>query len=191
MKKLAKGKRNQLILVVAATLLVLAAIFFMLIRSQYDKLAKIKEKRRGVDAELQQIKNLVTHADAVQAESTDVSNQLVNAEADVASGDLYIWTFETISRFKAPYPVDIPQINQPSTNDVDLLPQFPYKQLKVSLGGTAYYHDLGKFIADFENAFPHIRIVNLTLEPANADPGNPTEKLSFHMDIVALMKATP
>ena len=68
-----------------------------------------------------------------------------------------------------------------------MLPQFPYKQIRVNINGTAYYHDLGKFIADFENTFPHIRIVNLTIEPVNtADPGN--EKLSFRMDIVALVK---
>ena len=61
------------------------------------------------------------------------------------------------------------------------------EQIKVNINGTAYYHDLGKFIADFENNFPHIRIVNLTIEPASAgEPGN--EKLSFRMDIVALVK---
>jgi hypothetical protein len=82
--------------------------------------------------------------------------------------------------------------------DVDLLPHFPYKQLKITVSGTAFYHDLGKFIADFENAFPHMRVVNLALEPATggnspasatsgASPGV-NEKLSFKMDIVTLVK---
>ena len=73
--------------------------------------------------------------------------------------------------------------------EVDLMPHFPYKQLKVTVGGTAYYHDLGKFIADFENTYPHARIANLTLEPVGgtADSG---EKLAFRMDIIALANPT-
>jgi hypothetical protein len=72
--------------------------------------------------------------------------------------------------------------------DVDLIPQFPYKQAKISLSGVAFYHDLGKFISDFENTFPHMRIVNLTVEPANGT-GADSEKLSFRLEIVALVKS--
>ncbi|HTQ49209.1 MAG TPA: GspMb/PilO family protein, partial [Candidatus Acidoferrales bacterium] len=64
---------------------------------------------------------------------------------------------------------------------------FPFKEIRVTISGTAYYHELGKFLADFENSFPHIRVVNLALEPVNAtEAGN--EKLSFRMDIIALVK---
>ena len=73
---------------------------------------------------------------------------------------------------------------------MDLLPSFPYKQIQFTINGTAYYHDLGKFIADFENNFPHARMVNLVIEPASgADSSN--EKLSFRMDIIALVKPNP
>ena len=66
---------------------------------------------------------------------------------------------------------------------MDLIPNFPYKQVRVSLNGTAYYQDLGKFVADFENNFPHIRLVNLMIEPVGQ-----TEQLNFHVDMVALVK---
>jgi len=60
--------------------------------------------------------------------------------------------------------------------------------------GTAYYHDLGKFIADFENAFPYVRLLNLEMEPVGlpSPASNPEEqeKLSFKMDIVTLIKPT-
>jgi len=105
----------------------------------------------------------------------------------MATGDNYAWTFDTIRRFKASYRVDIPTISQPALGEVDVLPQFPFKQIRVTVSGTAYYHDLGRFIADFENAFPHIRVVNIAIEPVNpTEAGN--EKLSFRMDIVALVK---
>jgi hypothetical protein len=84
--------------------------------------------------------------------------------------------------------VDIPDIGRPDVETMDLLPSFPFKQVKFTITGTSYYHDLGKFIADFENTFPHIRVVNLQLQPAQAAGGD--EKISFKMDVIALVKST-
>jgi hypothetical protein len=67
---------------------------------------------------------------------------------------------------------------------VDLFTAFPYKQIRFTINGKAYYHDLGKFIADFENNFPHARVVNLVIDSASSDG----EKLSFRMDIIVLVK---
>ncbi len=93
--------------------------------------------------------------------------------------------FNNIRRFKLPYKVEIPQYSQPVIADTSLLPKFPYKQATVTVAGTAYYEDLGKFIADFENEFQHSRILNLELEPQLTGEG---EKISFRMDIVTLVK---
>ena len=38
--------------------------------------------------------------------------------------------------------------------DVNLLPNFPYKQATLTVAGTAHFHDLGRFLADFENQIP-------------------------------------
>jgi hypothetical protein len=116
-----------------------------------------------------------------------VTQNLSRAESDMASGDLYSWTYNTIRLFKTPYQVDIPDIGHPDVEVTDLLPAFPFKQVKFTITGTAYYHDLGKFIADFENTFPHIRVVNLQMQP---DPTANDEKLSFKMEVIALVKST-
>jgi hypothetical protein len=105
----------------------------------------------------------------------------------MVSGDFYSWTYNTIRTFKAAYRVDIPEIGHPDISDTDLLPDFSFKQVKFSVSGTAYYHDLGKFTADFENKFPHMRLVNLAIQPVQTSGSN-DEKLSFKMDIVALVK---
>jgi hypothetical protein len=113
--------------------------------------------------------------------------QLRKSEADIASGDIYAWIYDTIRRFKTGYNLNIPTVSQPAIGEVDLIPNFPYKQLKLSLVGTGYYHDLGKFVADFENNFPHMRLVNLSIQTAS-DPNGASEQLSFRMDVVALVK---
>ena len=188
MKKISREKRNQLIAVVALILAVLGLIYFFLIRPQYASLAQIARSKQTADSKLVSIKNTITDATAVAKELSDASATLSQTEADMASGDLYSWTYDTVRRFKQPYDVDIPDIGHPSVSEVDLLPDFPYKQIRFSLNGTAYYHDLGKFIAHFENEFPHARVVNLTLEPTSVDS---SEKLSFRMDIIALVKTNP
>jgi len=182
-----KEKRTQFIFVIVCTLVVLVLISFLLIRPQYQTLSKIHDAASDERDQLQKIMATIKKAGDTSIQLSNATANLLLAEGDMASGDSYAWTYDTIRKFRASYRVDIPTIGQPAPGDVDILPHFPYKQIKVNINGTAYYHDLGKFIADFENNFPHIRIVNLTIEPASAgEPGN--EKLSFRMDIVALVK---
>ena len=182
-----REKRTQFTLVIICTLAVLGLIGFVLIRPQYNALSKIHKTERDAQAKLQTIRETVKKLGDTGTQLSVTASNLSRVEEDVASGDNYAWTYDTIRRFKATHRVDIPTIGQPSMGDVDVLPQFPYRQIKVNISGTAYYHDLGKFIADFENTFPHIRVVNLTVEPLNIT-GLGNEKLSFRMDIVALAK---
>jgi hypothetical protein len=86
--------------------------------------------------------------------------------------------------------VEIPEVGHPTIGESDLLPSFPYKQIQFAINGTVYYHDLGKFIADFENSFPHSRMVHLVVEPATG-PNSNSEKLSFRMEIITLVKLNP
>ncbi|HUA67649.1 MAG TPA: type II secretion system protein GspM [Candidatus Saccharimonadales bacterium] len=185
MKKLSKEKRNQLIMVILGTVVLLALIYIGLIAPQDQELRTIANEKSAADAKLNQMKMTIKQSENSAAKVREASDQLLQAEGDLASGDIYAWTYDLISQFKRAYDVDIPAIGQPAIGAVDVLPHFPYsQQVTVSVNGTAYYHDFGKFIADFENKFPHIRVANLILEPA--DPDN--EKLNFRMDIIALVK---
>jgi Tfp pilus assembly protein PilO len=189
MNKLPKEKRDQLILVCMGTLLLLILIVFGLIRPQYDNISAINAKINAARKDLQSKEDTIKKADTVSTQLADLTYTLSQAEGDLVSGDPAQWIYNTIRNFKEHYKVDISVNSQLSMGEVDLLPHFPYKQLKVTLGGTAYYHDLGKFIADFENAFPHARFANLTLEPVGGT-GDNSEKLTFRMDIIALANPT-
>ncbi|HTY86690.1 MAG TPA: hypothetical protein VMB80_04435 [Candidatus Acidoferrum sp.] len=189
MKRLSKEKRNQLIIVVVATLAVLGLIYFGLIQRQYSSLEKIHKAKKEADAKLVSIRNTITNAAVVTNELSGNSVILAQTEQDMASGDLYSWTFNTLRRFRQPYRIEIPEVGQPVVGDMDLLPAFPYRQIRFTVSGTGFYHDLGKFIADFENNFPHARLINLVVEPVSGTDGG--EKLAFKMDIVALVKPNP
>ena len=185
MNKLSKAKRDQIILVGMCTLCLLALIILGLIRPQYAATAEINGRTVAAREHLQSMENAIKKANAVSDQLAGLTSTLTQAEGDLASGDPAQWIYNTIRNFKEHYQVDVSVNSQLSMGEVELLPHFPYKQLKVTVGGTAYYHDLGKFIADFENAFPHAQIANLTLDPAGGT-GASSEKLAFKMEIVAL-----
>ena len=190
MKRLSREKRNQLITVILVTLAILALIGFGLIRPQYASLSKIAKDGKAADTKLQSIKHAITNSEAIANEWNDTTYALTHAEEDMASGDLYSWTYDTIRHFKQSYKVEIPEVGHPTIGESDLLASFPYKQIQFAINGTVYYHDLGKFVADFENGFPHSRMVRLVVEPAPSPDSN-SEKLSFRMEIITLMKPNP
>lgn len=186
MKKLSQAKRNQLILVIMGTLAVLGMVYFFLIQPQKEENQKLADYVTSTSAKLEVIKKAVQQADANAKQADEIAAQLNLAETDIASGDVFAWTYDTIRRFKSGYKIEIPNIGQPSQSDVDMLSNFPYKQIKFTIAGTGYYHDLGKFISDLENKFPHIRVLNISIEPIGEQV---PEKLSFRMEIAALVKA--
>lgn len=188
MKRLSPTKRNQLIMVVLATIGLICGIYFMLIQPQYEKNKEVARDTVAARVELEKTKELISKREATSAALEVTLLQLSHAEEDIAVGDIYSWTYDTIRQFKAKYQLEIPSVGQPVIGPVDLIGITPYKQARVTLNGTGYYHDIGKFIADFENAFPHIRLVNLSMDPIAGTPGTTVEKLNFKMDIVTLVK---
>jgi len=193
LRKLPKEKRNQLVLVVLVTLMAITGLYFALIRHQNDKLAKLKQQKTAAAQKLQLVRDTIQRAKPIQADLDEVKKALAAAESDVASGDLYAWVINSLNKFKASYPaVNIPHFSQlGQATDVNLFPNFPYKQASLTIAGTAHFHDLGRFIADFENQNPHVRLLNLTLDFKGASPLAGEEELSFKMDIVTLVKVNP
>lgn len=190
-KKLPKEKRDHLILVVLITAIALGGLGFGLIRFQYDSLRRIRASEREAAAKLQTMKDTINRADQIETELGEVSKVLTSLEDGMASGDPYSWAIDMVRRFRVAHKVDVPVISQPVVSETTLLPKFPYKQASFALSGTGFYHDIGKFIADFENQFPEIRIVNLRLSPVTGLVNEEKEKLEFKMDIVALMRPNP
>ena len=188
-RKLPKEKRNKLIAVVLGALVALAALYFGLIKYQEQNLHRLAQKKVAVESRRRQVLDAIKNAAQIEAALASAKKGLAEAEADIASGDLYSWFINTLRDFKGNYKVNIPQFNPISaTADVNLLPNFPYKQAAMSIGGTAHFHDFGRFLADLENKFPHIRVLNLSLDLNPSPIAEDQETVSFRLDIVTLVK---
>jgi hypothetical protein len=132
----------------------------------------------------------------IQKNLEAAQQKLKDIESGMASGDMYSWIIQTLNsfltahNFRAERRVEIPQFSREVAAEVGLFPKFPYKAVIFNVRGTAYYHDFGKFVAEFENTFPFLRLQNIELEPAAGSSATATgdpEKLAFKMEIVALV----
>jgi hypothetical protein len=191
LSKLPKEKLNRLILVLLITLIAIAGLYLGLIRRQDENLVRLAQQKTAAAKKLQVVHDAIHRAGQIKAQLDEARTTLAGAESDIASGDLYAWVINWLRQYKAPYKVEIPQFSQLGAPvDVNLLPHFPYKQTTLTVAGTAHYHDLGRFLADLENQFPHVRLLNLSLDVNAASPSVETETLSFKLDIVTLAKPT-
>jgi hypothetical protein len=156
---------------------------------QKAKLKEIAVKSENLQGDIGKMQKVIVGASEVEAALKNATNQLNKIESTMATGDLFSWIVSAIHQFNVPsYKVDMPQIGAPMVDKVSMFPTFPYKQAVVSVSGSAYYYELGKFIADLENHFPYMRVQNLTLDPGSGTTAEEHEKLSFHMEIVTLVK---
>ena len=191
-RKLPKDKRNKLILVVLGALITVSTFYCLLIRHQNENLVALANKKPNIQANLRRVLDAIRRAGAIQADLATAQKELAKAEADIAAGDLYSWVITTLRQFKASYKVNIPQFSPLGpVSEVNLIPHCAYKQASLSLVGTAHFHDFGRFVADLENQFPHIRVVNLGLDLNPSPALEDQETVSFKLELITLVKANP
>ncbi|SPE59395.1 conserved exported hypothetical protein [Verrucomicrobia bacterium] len=191
LRKLPKEKRTHLILAILVTLVAVGAVGY-LIHYQQGRVEALRQKRLAVEAKLRQVQDAVKHTQQIETDLSELGKTLGDLEGDIATGDWYSWVVNTLRRFKAAYKVDLPQVSPISApSDVNLLAGFPYKQVTFTVTGAAHFHDFGRFLADFENQFPHMRVLDLNVE-LNGSTAAPDEQesISFKMQIATLVKST-
>ena len=67
LRKLPREKRNKLIGVVVGTLLILAAMYFLLIQNQNQSLVRLAQKKLEVEASQRRVLDAVHHASQERA----------------------------------------------------------------------------------------------------------------------------
>ena len=193
MKNLPKEKRDRLIMVAAGTLVAVIALWFGLINAQHHVLDRVAKETSEQQSKVDNALRLVSSVADIHKKLEVSSAELKSIEDTMASGDMYSWVILTVNKFRADRKVEIPQFSREVPIEVGLLPKFPYRAALFNVRGSAYFHDLGKFIADFENSFPYTRVQNLELDPASSSSATSTgdsEKLAFKMEIVTLVNPT-
>jgi Tfp pilus assembly protein PilO len=195
MMKLSAEKRNRLILVILGSIVLGATIWYGVVRTRNAQIEQSVNKLAAAKDKLEKAQNRVKQAEQIEADMEEASRRLKTIEEGMAPGtDLFSWSYVLLDRARAGQELEVVEITRPQTNEVGVLPAFPYLAATFTVRGTAHYHDFGKFLADFENKFPYFYTQNLslgTVPEAGLDAGAGRivkDKLFFKMDIVALIR---
>lgn len=192
MSKLPKDKRDKIILVSMGTLVACAAIWFFVIKAQSKSLDDVRKEVAKSREQVDRGQTTMKAQAKMEEEFAAATQALKQREAGMAApNDMYSWFIEKLLAFQAGSKVEIPEFPRPMPADVGCFAKFPYHAATFSVRGTAHYHDFGKFLADFENSFPYMRVQNIDLEPAVAEASGKTEtreKLGFRMELLTLVR---
>jgi len=193
-KALSNEKKQHLAAVGIGTVMALVVVYFLLISPAQEALKKLVAQAAEAEKKYTDADRLVKRTAMVHEDYERLSAHLNNIEASMVSDDLVQWirSAEIKFRAQAPYKVEIPNFPFRGQGDMTMIPDFPYKAASYTFSGTACYHDLGKYLADWENQFPYMRVLSLEMVPD--DPGGVTstgderEKLAFNFEVSALVK---
>jgi len=188
--KLTKAQRDQLIAIAMGVVMVMGALWYFGVTAKQTELAATHRKSTDMAKKLHDAEALMRRQGEIDTTLHSTGDLLAQREAGLAPDrDAYAWLINTVNNFVQSHKdVNIDTYSQPEFSDSGLVPRFPYRWATFHLKGTGYYQDLGKFFADFENAFPYFQIQNPVLS-ANSGPGLEPEKLSVSFDLVAPVTA--
>ena len=193
--KLPTEKRNRLILVIVAGFVISGCLWYGLISSGKTRLERSRERRVAAKEKVEKARALFANADKVEGEMEAAVQALRSIEEGMASGvDLYRWSYILMEKARGGHEVEISEVTRPQTNEVGVLASFPYPAATFTVKGAAYYHDFGKFLADFENHFQYFRVQNIllgNLAEAGGDAATTRvgkDKLFFKIDVVVPVK---
>ena len=211
MNSLSKEKQTQLILIAVATVAIVIALWYFVMTAQNSAMHKYEVSIRDVKDRINRADIRIKRAASVQAEVADLRGQIAEAEAKMIPVEELNgkrWLFDTLVNFiSGKY--DVTPINLSNNGKIGKellpLPKFAYAAAAYDVELRAFYHSFGKFLADFENAFPYISIQKLQLSPI-ATPSAATgpvadvpdelatgverEQLRISMKVVVLFKPT-
>src|SRR5205085_10078274 len=101
--KLPKEKKQHLLIIGVITVAALVGLGWGLIKTQFDNLGRLAEKKVATQKKLQRIEDAVKRVRQIEAELAESRKQLAAMEEDMASGDLYSWVINTLRKFKTDY----------------------------------------------------------------------------------------
>jgi hypothetical protein len=184
--KLSKKQRDQLIMVAFGTVALMAALWLLVVVSEKQELADIRQTTETMKEKITRADNFLRRADEIedtlQARDAELSKR---EEMLGPARDTYSWMVtKVISPLVLAHKgVNVPVVSQPEFTDVTAIPKFCYKGVLFRVKANGYFHDFGKFLADFENSYPYFRIQNLDMIPSGDG-----EKLNILFEAVALLQ---
>ena len=195
MVQLTKEKRDKIISVGIGTIIVIAGLWFGLIGPQKIRLDARYSELMDLRTKVDKAERMLKKADEYQNGHLTIQDKLKAKEIKMAQGDFYRWFMGNLQAFinrKGHHLVYLPEVASLELHEVRVIPEFPYRAASFNVRGTSFYHDFGKFLADFENENPFMQVRDLNLVPGSLGISEGAlanrETLLVEMKVVALVR---
>ena len=171
MNKLSTEKRNRLIIIAASALAICATLWFLVIRSQNENLRKRLESVEDVKTKIEKAQRLVRRRALIEEELAQLRQEFAQAEAEMIPVEQLTgnkWLADKLRNFiKDRYDLSLLNLSNDALigKQFLLLPKLDYSGAAYNVELSGFFHEFGKFLADFENRFPYLRIQELRMWP--------------------------
>lgn len=196
MNKLSKDKRDKLILTLIGTVGIVAVLYFFVLSDMKDEHNTLGTKIFSTKDRIDKAERVIKRQQTFNQEMAALKGALDVRQAQMPKpGEDHVWFLRIVEDRRTKYDLDINEIRNPEPWDPGVLPNFPFKGVAFNVTLVGGYTDFGRFLADFENEFPFMRVqlMSITPEVAAGAPGSPsatadTGKLRFNFRVVSLIK---
>ena len=203
MTKLSKEKRDKLMLTCIGAGGIVAVLYFLIITDQKAEIAELQSKIVALRSKRDTSDKQTKRSGQAQADLDAARKLLTEKQTDMPrEGEDHVWFFRIMDDYRRKYDLDVVEIKNPYSIDPGVLPKFQFKAVALDVIMAGSYADFGRFLADFENTYPYMRvqIVSVTPEFRTTGPatragesagaqGDATDKLRFNYKVIALIKS--
>ena len=213
--KLTQEKREAMMKVAGGFLVGLGALWWFGVYGQQGELVTLGEEVLKVRSDAERAARNVNNGPNVEAWLAAARQRLEAEEAGLVpiTGNRRNWLLTEVNKVidsvvaQGGGRCELEEIRpvEPLERTAELLPKFPYTANHFRVRMAAFYADFGRFVAEFENRFPYMRVQGLTVKRPDGvgtfDPAaeatqdstgarepQRSDKLSFDFVVVALVK---
>lgn len=185
-----QSRLQQLRMILVATGIFMAAVYYGAIKPQEATLRQLASTFSDVLAKRESIRTMAmsTETNRLLLEQSITDNR--TNEAHMATGDVYFWMVREVEKYRETHGVEFNQIEPPRIDPSTVLPKVPYDSATLSISGKATYVQFGLFLSAFENDHPLLRVRHLEIEPAAYGIPAPDEEglIRFRLELSILVK---
>jgi hypothetical protein len=200
MNKMSKDKRDKMLLVCIGAAGIIAIVYFFVISDMRVEIATLQSKITTLDDKRDKSDRLLKRQADFQASIEQLRKTLNARQADMPRpGQDHSWFIHLMEDRRTKFNLDVVDIRNPEPWDPGILPKFPFRAVSFHVTLLGAYTDFGKFLADFENSYPYMRvqIMNIAPEvqntavrtPEGAAPAADDGKLRFNFRVISLVKS--
>ncbi|MBM3821540.1 MAG: hypothetical protein FJ404_01420 [Verrucomicrobia bacterium] len=185
-----QSRLQQLRLILLATGIVVAAIYYGAIKPQQATIRQLESTFSDVLAKRESIRTMAMSMETNRMLLEQITTDNYTNESHMATGDVYFWMVREVEKYRDSHGIEFSQIDPPRMEPSSVLPKVPYESATLSVTGRADYAQFGHFLAAFENDHPLLRLRHLEIEPAAYGIPSPDEEglVQFRVELSILVK---